>query len=607
MSDELLKHYEKELAFVQKAMSEFAQRHPKIGNRLRISDDRPEDPFVERLLDGVALLNARIQDKLNDDFPEMTDGVMGVMYPHYQRPIPSMTIVQFQAAEALDECTRVAPKTELDTNRFGGETCRFSTCYPVDIQPFKVESAQLLARPFIAPGADQVGGADGVLKIALKTLSSALNFAELKPGRVRFYLRGQPKHIYPLYEHLLNGAVKVVLAKGEGDTKPVFCDASIIQPVGFDIAEGLLPYPASAFEGYRLLTEYFVFPQKFLFVDIDLSKLPPAVSNELNLYIYLKESDGELEHYINASVFVLGCTPAVNLFSYVADPIALDHAETEYRVVPDGRRTGALEIYSIDQVNASNSTGNKFEYTPFYGIRHRHTERNHGTYWYERRLSVIEGENHNEEASEINISLVDLNFDPNQPSDETLDLRLTCFNRNLPARLPAGTNQPKLNMVEGDAPVASIHCVTPPTQTLRPPLRNRAYWRLMSHLNLNHLSLTGDDDGDALKEILRLYDFRDADSTRKMIESIRRLQVKPIMAPIKVGKGTAMCRGTQVEMEFDPRLVAGGSPYLFASVLERFLALYCSLNSFTRLIARITNSEGEMKRWPPRAGEKALL
>ena len=129
----------------------------------------------------------------------------------------------------------------------------------------------------------------------------------------------------------------------------------------------------------------------------------------------------------------------------------------------------------------------------------------------------------------------------------------------------------------------------------------------MSHLNLNHLSLTGDDDGDALKEILRLYDFRDADSTRKMIESIRRLQVKPIMAPIKVGKGTAMCRGTQVEMEFDPRLVAGGSPYLFASVLERFLALYCSLNSFTRLIAKLSNSEGEMKRWPPRAGEKALL
>ena len=220
---------------------------------------------------------------------------------------------------------------------------------------------------------------------------------------------------------------------------------------------------------------------------------------------------------------------------------------------------------------------------------------------------MIEGENRNEEASELNISLVDLNFDPNTPTDETLDLRLTCFNRNLPAKLPSGSNQPKLNMVEGDAPVASIHCITPPTQTQRPPLRNRAYWRLMSHLNLNHLSLTGDEEGEALKEILRLYDFRNADSTRKMIDSIRRLHVKPIMAPIKVGKGTAMCRGTQVEVEFDPRLVAGGSPYLFASVLERFLALYCSLNSFTRLIAKISNSEGEMKRWPPRAGEKALL
>jgi len=607
MSDELLKHYEKELAFMQKAMSEYARRHAKVGNRLRISDDRPEDPFVERLLDGVALLNARIQDKLNDDFPELTDGVLGVMYPHYQRPIPSMTIVQFQAADALDQCTTVPAQTELDTDSFGGESCRFSTCYPATIQPLKVDSAQLLARPFVAPGADDIGGADGVLKIALKTLSPALKLAELKPGKLRFYLRGQAKHIYPLYEHLLNNTVKVVLAKGEGDTRPVFCQPEIIQPVGFDMDEGLLPYPASAFAGYRLLTEYFVFPQKFLFVDIDLGKLPADCADQLNLYIYLQESDSELEHYINANVFVLGCTPAVNLFPYVADPITLQHTETDYRVVPDGRRTGALEIYSIDQVNASSMNGSSFEYTPFYGVQHRHTERNHGTYWHERRQTVIEGENRNEEASEVNISLVDLNFDPNLPVDETLDLKLTCFNRNLPARLPSGTNQPRLRMVEGDAPVASIHCITPPTQTLRPALRNRAYWRLMSHLNLNHLSLTGDESGEALKEILRLYDFRNADSTRKMIDAIRRLRAQPIMAPIKVGRGTAMCRGTQVELEFDPRLIAGGSPYLFASVLERFLALYCSLNSFTRLIVRISNSEGEVKRWPPRAGEKALL
>ncbi len=606
MSDELLNHYEKELAFLQKAMSEFAHRHSKVGSRLRISDERPEDPFVERLLDGVALLNARIQDKLGDDFPELTDAVLGTLYPHYQRPIPSMSIVQFQAAEALDECVTMPPQTELDTDTFGGESCRFSTCYPVQIAPLKVDSAQLMARPFVAPAADRISG-DGVLKIVLKTLSPGLSMTELQPGKVRFFLRGQAKHIYPLYEHLLNGAAKVVLATGETDGQPLIRQTEIIEPVGFGLEEGLLPYPANAFEGYRLLTEYFVFPQKFLFVDVDLSRLPAAVKDELHLYIYLREADSELEHYINASVFLLGCTPAVNLFSYTADPIAPDHSRSEYRVIADGRRTGALEIYSIDQVNASDATGRRFEYTPFYGIQHRHTERNHGTYWFSRRESVIEGENRNEEASELHLSMVDLEFDPTVPSAETLDLRLTCFNRNLPAKLPAGTNQPRLNMVEGDAPVASIHCVTPPTQTLRPPLRNRAYWRLISHLNLNHLSLTGDQDGASLKEILRLYNFRNADSTRKMIDSIRRIDTRPVMAPIKAGRGTALCRGTQVEMEFDPRLVAGGSPYLFASVLERFLALYCSLNSFTRLIVRLSNSEGELKRWPPRAGEKALL
>ena len=607
MSDDLLKHYEQELAFVQKSMSEFAQRHPKIGNQLRISEDRPEDPFVDRLIDGVALLNARVQDKLNDDFPELTDGILGTIYPHYQRPIPSMSIVQFQASDALDACVTVPSGTELDTDSFAGESCRFTTRYPVEIQPFTVDSAQLLARPFVVPGADNVPGADGVLRLCLRTLTSALSFGELKPKKLRFYLRGQPSHIYPLYEKLLNGTEKVVLARSEADGSPIFCDSKIISAVGFDVKEGLLPYPANGFVGYRLLTEYFVFPQKFLFVDIDLSALPNDVKNELNLYIYLKQMDPELEHYINASTFVLGCAPAVNLFSYVADPISLDQTQYEYRIVPDGRRTGALEIYSVDKVNASDARGNQFEYTPFYGIQHRHTEKNHGTYWFERRWSVVEGENKNEEASEINLSLVNIDYDPSMPVDETLDLKLTCFNRNLASKLPSGTNQPKLNLVDGDAPVTSIHCITPPTSTIRPPLRNRAHWRLLSHLNLNHVSLTADENGAALKEILRLYDFRGSDTTRKMIESICRVQCQSIVAPITINQGTAMCRGTQVAMEFDSKLLLGGSAYLFASVIERFLALYCSLNSFTRFIAKLNNSDGELKRWPPRAGEKTLL
>ncbi|MCG8535812.1 MAG: type VI secretion system baseplate subunit TssF, partial [Pseudomonadales bacterium] len=213
----------------------------------------------------------------------------------------------------------------------------------------------------------------------------------------------------------------------------------------------------------------------------------------------------------------------------------------------------------------------------------------------------------NEEAAESNLSLVNLDYDPSMPVDETLDLKLTCFNRNLASKLPSGTNQPKLNLVDGDAPVTSIHCITPPTSTIRPPLRNRAHWRLLSHLNLNHVSLTADENGAALKEILRLYDFRGSDTTRKMIESICRVQCQSIVAPITINQGTAMCRGTQVAMEFDSKLLLGGSAYLFASVIERFLALYCSLNSFTRFIAKLNNSDGELKRWPPRAGEKTLL
>jgi type VI secretion system protein ImpG len=399
-----------------------------------------------------------------------------------------------------------------------------------------------------------------------------------------------------------------VLARSENDPHPINCGIDIIQAVGFDIEEGLLPYPANAFMGYRLLTEYFVFPQKFMFVDIKLkNRIPADAFGELNLYIYLNQTHSDLEHFVNASSFALGCTPVINLFPHTADPIRLDHTHYDYQIVPDGRRSKALEIYSIDAVKGSDSQGKQYEYTPFYGIQHQHTMNNHGTFWFSKRRNVVEGEHQNEQASECDISLVDLNFDPYQPHDESLDIKLSCLNRNLPSRLPSGTNQPKLFLVEGDAPVSSIHCLSAPGQTIRPPLQNRAHWKLLSHLNLNHLSLSSDQSGEALKEILRLYDFKNSESTRSVIESIQKVNISPITAPITIAQGTAMCRGSQIEITFDPRLLSGGSAFLLASVLERFLALYSSINSFTRLVARIKNQEGDLKRWPPRAGEKALL
>lgn len=610
MSDKLLENYEKEYAFLLESAADFARQHPGAASRLQLNADTVDDPLVGRLLAGTAYLNARVQKKLEDEFPELTNALLDTLYPHYLRPIPPLGIAQFRPEDELDAPAFVPMGTLLDTEQADGQSCRFKTTYPATIHPFQVSAGYLNARPFVAPGSNTIKGAAAVLRICLSGLTEDFSFGEHKPDSLRFYLRGQSQHSFPLYDLLLTKTMKVVLARSDQDDSPVYLNRNIIKAVGFDEDEGLVPYPSNAFLGYRLLTEYFVFPEKFMFLDVEELKhaVKDDFGNELNLYIYLSESDEELEHHLSAKSFALGCTPIVNLFEQTADPIQMDHSNHLYRVVPDARRPEGLEVYSIDSVTAADTAGREYEYTPFFSVKHRHSDKNHGTFWHMKRSYVVEGEHFNEAASEIDISLVDLEFDPYTAQDLTLQLNTTCFNRNQPKKLPTGNGQPWLSEVDGSSPVSRIACLVPPTKTIRASSKERAYWRLISHLNLNHLSLGDSEHGcDSFKEILRLYDFSDSPSTRKLIESLRSMTTQSITAPIQVGSSTAMCRGTEVHVELDSMMLVGNSPLLFASVIERFLGLYCSINSFTRLVVTLSGQEGELKRWPPRAGDKALL
>src|SRR5690554_210340 len=353
MADELVPYYVKELAFIRQMVAEFAEEHPKIAGRLGVSSETIEDPHVSRLIESFAYLNARIQHKLDDDFPEISDALLTVLFPHYQRPIPSMSIVQFTADdEQLDAAYTVPRHTLLETRSFSGESCRFSTAYDVELLPLQVSDATLMGRPFSTPGSDRVRGAASVLKLTFNSFVDSIDLNELATEHLRFYLKGQAQHIHPLYELLFNSCQNVVLSTGKPGEPPIFLGSDALKPVGFEPDQGLLPYPSSSFMGYRLLTEYFAFPQKFMFMDVDgieLAKLG-ADLNHFELYIYLGESNIELEHNINAENFLLGCSPVVNLFIHDTDPIELDHRQPEYQVVPDVRRPDGYEIYSVDKV-----------------------------------------------------------------------------------------------------------------------------------------------------------------------------------------------------------------------------------------------------------------
>lgn len=610
MADELLPYYEKELAFIRQMGAEFAKEHPKIAGRLGIHSDTIEDPHASRLVESFAYLNARIQHKLDDEFPELSDALLSIMFPHYQRPIPSMSVVQFMAdEEQLDGHYRIDKDTLIETEQFQGENCRFNTIYNVDLWPVKLTSANLIGRPFATPGAARVRGAACVLKLSFRTFNQAITLTENAPQTLRLYLKGQSLYSYPLYQMLLSNCLDVYMAGGEGDVQPVRLGSGVIKPVGFGSSDGLLPYPPNSFIGYRLLTEFFVFPEKFMFIDIELNgKLPADAKRDLDLYFYFDNSDMELEHNLSADSFALGCTPVINLFRHRADPIKLDQKFSEYQIIPDSRRPVGFEVYSVDSVVATKSSGEATKFLPFYGIGHSQQNNQDHAYWLAQRRPAKMGYYERDEGTDMYLSLVDLEFNPNIPYDRTLAINTTCSNRDLPSKLPYTAEHPRLQCVNGAPPTSRIRCLTQPSGTIRPPLKNRARWRLISHLSLNALSISGQGNPtEAFKEILRLYDFKETSVTRGLVESVQSVKAKPISAPLNIDGHSTICRGIEVEIELDENMLSGSSSYLFATILEHFFALYCPINSFTRTLVKIKGREGYLKKCPPRSGEKILL
>lgn len=612
MADELLIYYEKELAYIRQMGAAFAKEHPKVAGRLGIGTDIVEDPHVSRLIESFSYLNARIQHKLDDDFPELSDAILSVVFPHYQRPLPSMSIVQFTPDRDQLEAPYSIPRhTLLETEHFQGENCQFNTVYDVELLPAEIIEASLIGAPFSTPGASRVRGASSVLQLKLSTFNSQIPFIESGIKKLRVFLKGQTQYIHPLYQLLMSQCLNVVATHDENNAQPVFLGHQAIKEVGFGSEEGMLPYPAASFMGYRMLTEFFAYPEKFMFFDIEgfAEKLLPSNSNELNLYIYLESSDVELEHNISAKNFVLGCTPVINLFEKDADPIKLNHNQLEHHVQADVRRPIGFEIYSIDKVSSISPEGDCTDFLPLYGLNHSHNgDDSEQAFWLASRRHAKLSNYERDEGTDVFVSLVDLGFNPNTPSDKTLLIKAHCSNRDLPEKLPFNLDHPKLQCVEGAPPCEKIRCLTQPTRTIRPPLRDHARWRLISHLNLNHLSLTGRNNAaEALKEILRLYDFRESSVSRALINSIMSVDARAVSAPVPVEGRPTMCKGMEIEITLDSSQLTGSSAYLFASILDHFFSLYCSINSFSRVLVKQEGREGYLKKCPIRAGEKILL
>jgi len=620
MSETLFPYYERELQFIRQMAQDFAKRYPAAAGRLLLESNRSADPHVERLIESFALLTARIQHKLDDEYPELTEALLSVLYPHFLAPIPAMATVQFQLDHSRGQNPQgftIPLHSSLRTTPVQGLACRFRTCYPVRLWPIELKSARYQAPPF-PPQYKPPPRTNSALRLRWNC-SGKMKFEQLQLDKLRLYLHGPDHVVASLYELIFNHATQVVFQKPDdkpGARTAVFSPSEVLTQVGFGLDEGMLPYPKRSFPGYRLLTELFAFPSKFWYIDIGGWKQAAEMlqpGKELELVIYFNRHVTSIEEWLDEQTFQLGCAPVVNLFPQTAEPIPLNQKSFEYRVVPDVHHPLGMEVHSIEEVRSVDPVSNSIsQYMPFYSFRHSKEGSEPQAFWHASRRDSLRA---NDKATEVYLSFVNLGFEPHLPAASTIVVHTTCSNRNLAQALRRAAADEVAFQLEGSAPISSVRCLKMPSTPLRPPLRRGAHWGLVSHLLLNHLSLNDEDEGlAALHEILRLYDFSDVDPgqrqqsevNRQLIDGLTGLKSRFVVGRVPHSPN-GFCRGVEVTLEFDEQKYVGTGVFLFASVLERFLGLHVTLNSFTQLVAKVKQREGILKKWPPRSGEIQLM
>jgi type VI secretion system protein ImpG len=612
--EDLLLYYERELAFLRRMGAEFASTYPKVAARLQLEPSKCEDPHVERLLEAFAFLAARVHLKVDDDFPEVSEALLDVLYPHFVRPIPSMSLVQFQLDPEKGKLATgfpIAKETQLTSRSVARTQCRFRTVGSTTVWPLNVANAKWTTPDRLQP-AVRAPDAVAALRFELRCLPD-IQFAKLSLDTLRLHLDGERSFVYTLYELLSNNVLRVLFRdpRPGGDKRTITLPASTLSPAGFEPDEAMLPAPRRAFGGYQLLQEYFTFPEKFLFFDLAGFDAVRAAGFGDRVEVVIMISPFEradrrpmLEAGVSDKSLKLGCAPIVNLFPLVSEPIQLTGRRAEYEIDPDARRRQTTEIFSVEEVlGLTPGGGEPVRFQPFYSHRHG-TDTAAPRFWRAtRRPSVWRPDN----GTDVFLSFADLSGDIATPSVDAISARLTCFNADLPSRLPFGDESPGGDFeMRGAGPIRRIACLIKPTPAIQPGLGRQLLWRLVSMLSLNYLSLT-DEGVDALRELLRLHNAGDNAAMEKQIQGVLSVRGATAYSRVASEHGLSFARGRRVEVEFDEDQFAGSGVYLLATVLERFLGLYASMNSFCALTAKSRQRHEVIRAWPPRSGWKSLL
>lgn len=593
-----LDFFKREKSFLRKIAHEFSLKFPKIAGHLNYGAFDSGDPHIERLIESFAFLTGNIQEVLEGEFPEVTTAMLGILYPNLIQPIPPMTIVRFDLVPGtipLGSEAVIKRGSPMFAQTSSGIVCSFRTAYDTEITPIDIVSAQLESvdnYSFL----EKMPNVGSVIRLRIRATGEA-ELPEINLRKLRLFLSGDPMIVSQLYETLFCNLIKAAIIPQE-EPEPVYLPETSILQAGFGENEEVIPTGKNSHPAYRLIQEYFCFPEKFYFIDVMNLHLHRSVK-EFDL-LFILNNNPHLD--VSDRTFVPNCTPVINLFEKNAATLEINHKTFDYPLIADPGEGGSSEIHSILEVTRS-AAGEKGErkIEPFYAFAHEANKSRPGSFWHLRRT---ESRHRDVGGTDVMISFRDLNFRHTPPKTERVFVKALCTNRNMAEKIPAGA----LFEMEEKGIVQQAVCLKKPTPNISPPLRGSTLWRLISNLTLNYLSFSdGDDSLKALQVMLRTYNFMNNNIAEQQIMGIRSMSCEKTLHKTGFEGWRGFCKGLKLSLTIDPSYYAGSSAFLFVSVLTGFFSMYVSVNSFVETVLYQTHMEGVWKRWPPVTGRKPIL
>ncbi|KWC42413.1 type VI secretion protein [Burkholderia ubonensis] len=602
--DQLLPHYERELALLRRSIGTFATRYPKIAVRLGISGDHSEDPHIERMLQSFALLAADIGNRLDDNYPEFAEALLGMLYPQYLRTVPACAIAQFDVSDMFDKLTEpsvIARDTELASKV---EDCRFRTVYDVTLAPVRISTARYASATAVPSDVVLPPRTTGLLSITFEVARPDFRIEDV-PSPLRIHVNGAREVVGAVMDTM---TMRTAAAFVENiDRRWSMLTTPPLTAVGYDGAEKLIDEDDGP-PALRLLTEYFAFPKKFDFVDIDLAALARATdsSQQLTLHfaicgVHPDSSTAQRLKNLSADHLKLFCTPIVNLFRLTSLPLKRNPITDTYPVQSQNTDAAGVEIWSVDAVRATTGGSRANLIHPFTSLMHGSSAKPAGPYWVLKQHNAASPPGKKETA----LSLVELDGRPATDTGiEQITADVSCSNGNRPRAMRAGAEDGDLVNEQGTM-VSRIVMLDAPTEVARLPSEGDSAWRLITQLAAHSIELTGT----GLVELKRLFRQFAAHSAvhANLLDGLTTLshRVKRLWLPGK--PMPSFVRGLEVTLTVDEQAFAAASLSTFIIVMDHFFAVHAPATSFVQLVVLSANTGREIRRCTPRPGTIPLI